>query len=169
MVADCGRKAFSGSSLPRANHSCRPNCYYFMPGGFRGRECVRLRALHKIELGEKLLTFYSRNYCLFGCKEAHVDKSIEREDMLVNVQSPKRRRKVKTLIEISNSDERASQLSSLIRFYDEEQSALPLVLISDKTSLSTSACDRFFESDSPTGVEPDASLELESESFHEEE
>ena len=74
----------------------------------------------------------------------------------INVQSPKSRRKVKTLIEISNSDERASQLSSMIRFYDEEQSECSAAgIISDKTSLSTSACDRFFESDSLTGVEPD--------------
>ena len=58
----------------------------------------------------------------------------------------------------------------MIRFYDEEQSECSAAgNISDNTSLSTSVCDRFFESDSPTGVEPDASLESESESFHEEE
>ena len=160
-----------------ANHSCRPNCDYYMSSGFRGRECVRLRALHKIEVGEELLTFYSKNSfgdgnrnCLCGYKEAHVDESLEREDVLVSVQRPKRRRKVKTLIKISCSDERASQLSSMIRFYDEEQSECSAAgITSDNTSLSTSACDRFFESDSPTGVEPDASLESEFESFHEEE
>ena len=157
-----------------ANHSCRPNCDYYMSSGFRGPECVTLRALHKIEVGEELLTFYSKNYfgdgnrnSLCGYKEAHVDESLEREDVLVSVQRPKRRRKVKTLIKISCSDERVSQLSSMIRFYDEEQSECSAAgIISNNTSLSTSACYRFFESDSPTGVEPDASLESESESFH---
>ena len=86
---------------------------------------MRLRALHKIEVEEELLTFYCKNYfgdgkrnCLCVYKEAHVDESLEREDMLVSVQPPKRLRKVKTLIKISYSDERASQLSSMIRFYD---------------------------------------------------
>ena len=51
---------------------------------------------------------------------------------------------MKTLIKISCSDERASQLSSMIRFYDEEQSECSAAgIISDNTSLSTSACDRF--------------------------
>ena len=28
-----------------ANHSCVPNCDYYMCGGYKGRECLRLRAL----------------------------------------------------------------------------------------------------------------------------
>ena len=31
-----------------ANHSCKANCDYYMKGGYRGRQCVRLRALSQI-------------------------------------------------------------------------------------------------------------------------
>ena len=31
-----------------ASHSCRPNCGFYMSGGFNGRPCVRLRALDDI-------------------------------------------------------------------------------------------------------------------------
>ena len=41
-----------------ANHSCRPNCEYYVSGGFNGRPCVRLRALDDIRDGSELLTFY---------------------------------------------------------------------------------------------------------------
>ena len=40
-----------------ANHSCVPNCDYYMCGGYKGRECVRLRALREIKDGEELTTF----------------------------------------------------------------------------------------------------------------
>ena len=42
-----------------ANHSCQPNCDYYLAGGFNGRECVRLRARREIGIGEELVIYYS--------------------------------------------------------------------------------------------------------------
>ena len=42
-----------------ANHSCKANCDFYMGRGFKGRECVRLRAIEEIRDGEELLCFYN--------------------------------------------------------------------------------------------------------------
>ena len=45
-----------------ANHSCVPNCDYYMSVGFKGRECVRLRAIREIKPGEELTTYYNEDF-----------------------------------------------------------------------------------------------------------
>ena len=52
-----------------ANHSCIPNFDFYMSGGFRGRQCVRLRALRDIYPGEEFLLFYSSSW--FGAGNKH--------------------------------------------------------------------------------------------------
>ena len=61
-----------------ANHSCIPNCDFYMSGGYRGRQCVRLRALRDIYPGEERLVFYSSSrfgagnkHCLCGNNSKH--------------------------------------------------------------------------------------------------
>ena len=51
-----------------ANHSCQPNCVYYMSGGYNGRLCVRLRALEETADGAELVTFYGPDF--FGEKNA---------------------------------------------------------------------------------------------------
>ena len=41
-----------------------PNCDYYMKGGYRGRKCVRLRALREIKPNEEFLVDY--NQVAFG-------------------------------------------------------------------------------------------------------
>ena len=52
-----------------ANHSCKANCDYYMKGFYRGRQCIRLRALMQIEPNEELTTVYNED--TFG--EENVD------------------------------------------------------------------------------------------------
>ena len=51
-----------------ANHSCQPNCEYYMSGGYNGRLSVQLRALEEIADGAELVTFYGPDF--FGEKNA---------------------------------------------------------------------------------------------------
>ena len=62
-----------------ANHSCRPNCDFYMKRGFRGRPCVRLRALRYISPGDELCTYYNDDVFGLGncdclCKYLHSQK-----------------------------------------------------------------------------------------------
>ena len=51
-----------------ANHSCQPDCEYYMSGGYNGRLSVQLRALEEIADGAELVTFYGPDF--FGEKNA---------------------------------------------------------------------------------------------------
>ena len=84
----------------RINHSCRPNCDYYMSGGFKGRPCVRLRAVQEIADGSQLMVFYSSNYfgdeivdCLCGHNDLHELKvnDVETDTFCVAVKSQKAR------------------------------------------------------------------------------
>ena len=44
-----------------ANLSCKANCDYYMKGGYRGRQCVRLQAQRKIEPNDEPTTFYNED------------------------------------------------------------------------------------------------------------
>ena len=63
-----GGKLFVGVAR-WANHSCKANCDCYMKVGYRGRQCVMLRALMQIEPNEELTTFYHED--AFG--EENVD------------------------------------------------------------------------------------------------
>ena len=84
-----------------ANHFCRPNCEYYMSGGFNGRPCVRLPALDDIRDGSELLTFYSADYfgdgnvnCLCGHDDLHNEIKCTQESSSTaqNFRTSKRRR-----------------------------------------------------------------------------
>ena len=75
-----------------ANHSCVPNCDYYMSGGFKGRECVRLRAIREIKPGEELTTYYNEDFfgennkfCLCGHVSEHGIEAEESEDKMSEV------------------------------------------------------------------------------------
>ena len=45
-----------------ANHSCQPNCEYYLSGWYNGRLSVQLRALEEIADGAELITFYGPDF-----------------------------------------------------------------------------------------------------------
>ena len=108
-----------------ANHSCRPNCEYYMSSGYNGRPCVRLRALKEILNGDQLLTFYGPDFfgdsnadCLCGHNDLHgkIESTQETSSTDLTHSSAKKRRNVKPRIKIQKN---VSVLDSLIKFYDE--------------------------------------------------
>ena len=109
-----------------ANHSCVPNCDYYMCGGYKGRECVRLRALKEIKDGEELTTFYNvdffgekNKFCLCEHRSKHGSEELQ-EESDEPIKPPKRKRNVKPRIKITASDVRGSLLTDLIKFYNED-------------------------------------------------
>ena len=112
-----------------ANHSCLPNCQYYMSGGFRGRVCVRLRAIKEIKDGEELLVFYSANWfgpgnihCLCGNSSEHKnDEKLllnqDREDMCLV------RRKKKKVAKLAVNNTSQEGLTGLVEFYCELSNA----------------------------------------------
>ena len=108
------------------NHSCRPNCDYYMSGGFNGRPCVRLRALQEIPDGSQLMAFYSSNYfgednvdCLCGHNDLHGLKvnDVETDTLCCSqISESKKRRRVLPRIKFQ---ERSTVLEGFINFYDE--------------------------------------------------
>ena len=131
-----------------ANHSCVANCDYYMSNGFRGRVCVRLRALREIMDGEQLVTFYNSDFfgennalCLCEHEAKHgkeEGQGLEKQDDFCAT-TAKRKRVAKPRIKIIENDERSSLLANLIKFYDEdsnvsfesETSSLPLTNSTD--------------------------------------
>ena len=108
------------------NHSCQPNCEYYMSGGYNGRLSVQLRALEEIADGAELVTFYGPDFfgekkadCLCGHDSLHgqnnnsQDQDSEKSDCSV----AKKRRKVIPRIRMRKSI--PAHLNSLIKFYDE--------------------------------------------------
>ena len=86
-----------------ANHSCVPNCDYYMCGGYKGRECVRLKALREIKDGEELTTFYNVNFfgeknkfCLCEHRSKHGSEEESQEESDEHAKPPKRQRNEKT-------------------------------------------------------------------------
>ena len=112
-----------------ANHSCLPNCQYYMSGGFRGRVCVRLRAIKEIKDGEELLVFYRANWfgqgnihCLCGNSSEHKNDeklllSLDREDMCLV------RRKKKKVAKLAVNNTSQEGLTGLVEFYCELSNA----------------------------------------------
>ena len=110
-----------------ANHSCVPNCDYYMCGGYKGRECLRLRALREIEDGEELTIFFNVNFfgeknkfCLCEHRSKHGSEEESQEESDEHAKPPKRKRNVKPRIKITASDVRRSLLTDLIKFYSED-------------------------------------------------
>ena len=115
-----------------ANHSCVPNCDYYMSGGFKGRECVRLRAIREIKPGEELTTHYNddffgenNKFCLCGHVSEHGIEAEESEDKMskVGMKPSKRKRTVISRIKANARDVRSSLLNDLIKFYSEDSNA----------------------------------------------
>ena len=109
-----------------ANHSCRPNCDYYMAGGFNGRVCVRLRALREIDVGEELVTFYNSDFfgrgnkdCLCGNVEDHDKESLSGDEISETVVTTKRRKRLKPAIRLIRSKKQSDLLGDMLRFYDE--------------------------------------------------
>ena len=107
-----------------ADHSCVPNCDYYMCGGYKERACVRLRALREIKDGEELTTFYNvdffgekSKFCLCEHRSKHGSEEKSQEESDEPVKSPKRKRNVKPRIKITATDVRGSLLTDLIKFY----------------------------------------------------
>ena len=110
-----------------ANHSCVPNCDYYMCGGYKGRECVRLRALKEIKDGEELTTFNNVNFfgeknkfCLCEHRSKHGSEEESQEESDEHAKPPKRRRNVKPRIKITASYVRGSLLTDLIKLHSED-------------------------------------------------
>ena len=125
-----------------ANHLCVPNCDYYMKSGFRGRECVRLRALSEIKDGEELLTYYNDDFfgtnnmfCLCGHESKHgmqvLTESVQQDNL--NDRPPKRKRIAKPRIKVMKDDERGSLLVDLATFYNEDSNAS---IVSETSSIS---------------------------------
>ena len=133
-----------------ANHSCVPNCDYYMSGGFKGRECVRLRAIREIKPGEKLTTYYNEDFfgennkfCLCGHVSEHGIEAEESEDKMseVGLKPSKRKRTVIPRIKVNARDVRSSLLTDLIKFYSEDSNAS---VVSETSSIPVNcgpACD----------------------------
>ena len=109
-----------------ANHSCKPNCEYYMSGGYNGRLSVQLRALEEIADGAELVTFYGPDFfgeknadCLCGHDSLHgqINNSQDQDSEKSDRSVAKKRRKVIPRIRLRKSI--AAHLNSLIKFYDE--------------------------------------------------
>ena len=103
-----------------ANHSCRANCDYYMKGGFRGRPCVRLRALRPILPNEELCTFYNEDVfgvgncdCLCGHSDLHAKNSEK------NLTQIKKFRRSLPRIQVVEEKSSTNELQSFIQFFDE--------------------------------------------------
>ena len=107
-----------------ANHSCKANCDYYMKGGYRGRQCVRLRALMQIEHNEELTTFYNED--AFGeenvdCLCSHTEE-LGRSSNLVQstsqtvVRAVKRKRLPKAEIRYA---QHATEFDSFFAYYED--------------------------------------------------
>ena len=103
-----------------ANHSCRANCGYYMKGGFRGRPCVRLRALRPILPNEELCTFYNEDVfgvgnceCLCGHSDLHAKNSEK------NLTQIKKFRRSLPRIQVVEEKSSTNELQSFIQFFDE--------------------------------------------------
>ena len=134
-----------------ANHSCRPNCDYYMAGGFNGRVCVRLRALREIDVGEELVTFYNSDFfgrgnkdCLCGNVEDHDKESLSGDEISETVVTTKRRKRLKPAIRLIRSKKQSDLLGDMLRFYDE--------LPSDSSTSKHSYLDQAVSSDSDTAM-----------------
>ena len=110
-----------------ANLSCVPNCDYYMCGGYKGRECVRLRALREIRDGKELTTFFNvdfygekNKFCLPEHRSKHGSEEESLEESDEPVKPPNRKTNVKPRIRITASDVRGSLLTDIIKFYSED-------------------------------------------------
>ena len=112
-----------------ANHSCEPNCDYYMGGGYHGRECIRLRALRPIVDGEELVTFYNSNFfgdnnadCLCGMTQLHGNQNVSSDETIkdtVREIAKKRCRKSKPRISLEPIVTPKLHLEEMIKFYED--------------------------------------------------
>ena len=109
-----------------ANHSCQPNCEYYMSGGYNGKLCVRLRALEEIADGADLVKFYGPDFfgeknsdhlCGYDSLHGQINTSQDQDSEKSDRSVAKKRRKVVPRIWMQKSI--PAHLHSLIKLYDE--------------------------------------------------
>ena len=107
-----------------ANHSCKANCDYYMKGDYRGRQCVRLRALKQIEPNEELTTFYNEDAfgeenvdCLCSHTEEHGrSANLVQSTSQTVVRAVKRNRLPKAEIRYA---QHATEFDSFLAYYED--------------------------------------------------
>ena len=134
------------------NHSCVPNFELYMSGGFKDRECVRLRVIREIKPGEELTNNYNEDFfgennkfCLCGHVSEHGIEAEGPEDKKTEVvmKPSKRKRTVIPRIKVNARDVRSSLLTNLIKFFSEDSN----VSVVSETSSIPLNCDLACEGD----------------------
>ena len=102
-----------------ANHSCKANCDYYMKGGYRGRQCGRLRALRQIEPNEELTTFYNED--AFGEENVDTEEHGRSANLMQStsqtvVRAVKRKRLQKAEIRFAQP---AAEFDSFFAYYED--------------------------------------------------
>ena len=102
-----------------ANHSCRPNVDYYMKGGFRGRPCIRLRALRDIKPGDELCAYYNDDVFGLGNCDCLCENKDLHESRIESSEIPSKRKR-RTMPRFKCvSDEKPSGLQTLVSVFDE--------------------------------------------------
>ena len=146
-----------------ANHSCCPNCDYYMKGGFRGRACIRLHALCPILPNQELCTFYNEDVfgigncgCLCQNVELHAEKDGGHQTV-----SKKSRKSVPRIKVVEKKP--STNLQSFIEFFDEG-SNLSIQSFEGEENNRNLVLDNFSDNDSEVLLPQDDEVEGQDQS-----